>query len=313
MATIGRSKLWGPAGVALAIVMGATLPFVLNAAGAASLTASRHAAAAACTTPPPTIPTPVGTVPTKVGVTTTTAPPVASFSPPCNPTLSATPSAELADGQTIAVAGAGFTPNAEIGIAECEAGVLSISDCDLSNVEIVESDDTGAFSTGYSVTRIISLSNDVTTTNIDCALTPCLLGAADVSNYDVNAEAAIGFNPSIPPELTGTFAPLDTVNTTKGIAAIAGTVTCTQPTVVEVSVELQQVYHRRFNFTNYAYTTVNCKARKKDSKWTVSVPPGDGYFGAGKATVQIDLSAEIGDSYRNFNLAGTVVLKAKTP
>jgi hypothetical protein len=301
MGTIGRSKLWGPAGVALAIVMGATLPFVLSAAGAASLTASRQPISAAC-------------APAKGGVTTTTTTaPVASFSPPCPPTLTATPSAELADGQFITVVGAGFTPNSEIGIAECQAGVLAISDCDVSEVQIVESDGTGSFSTAYSVTRIISLSNDVTTTNVDCALTPCLLGAADISNYDVNATASIGFNPSIPPELSGTFAPTDTVNTTKGIAAIAGTVTCTQPTVVEVSVELQQVYHRRFNFTNYAYTTVNCKARKKANKWTVSVPPGDGYFGAGKATVQIDLSAEIGDSYRNFNLAGNVVLQAKTP
>jgi hypothetical protein len=313
MGTFGRSKLWGPAAVALAIIVGATVAFAFSAAGAASPTASREAATAACVTPPPPPPPPppVGTIPPTSAVTTTTT--TTTTTAPCPPTLTATPSAELGDGQIISVVGAGFTPNSEIGIAECEAGVLNISDCDLDNVGIAESDDTGGFSIEYSVARIINISNDDgTSTNVDCALTPCLLGAADVANYAVNAEAAIGFNPSIPPELTGTFAPTDPVNTTKGTATIAGTVTCTEPTVVEVSVELQQVYHRRFNFTNEAYTTVNCKARKKGSKWAVPVPPGNGYFGAGKATVQIELSADIGPSYRTFDLAGNVVLQAKT-
>src|ERR1700684_4573479 len=97
MRTIGRSKFWGPAGVAIAIVMGTTLPFVFSAAGAAPLTASRQPMAAACVTPPPTTTPPVGTIPPTGGVTTTTT--TTPVSPPCNPTLTATPSAELADGQ----------------------------------------------------------------------------------------------------------------------------------------------------------------------------------------------------------------------
>jgi len=295
-----RPKVLGPAGVVLAIVMGATLPIVLNAVGSAASLTSSGSPVAFCS--PPTT-TPVTTPPSTIGTT----PPVAIFSPPCTPTLSASPSIDLADGQTIAVSGAGFPPFTQIGLAECAATAVNPSNCDLSNIQIVLSDGTGAFSTSFTVDRIISVNG----TNTDCALSPCLLGAADISNYSVDAGAAIEFNPNLPLALTGAPATTDKVNITTGTAVITGTVSCALPTNVQVEVELMQVYHRRFNFTNYAYTSINCKGGKKATKWKVVVPPGNGYYGAGKATVQLYLSASIGNSYRNFEVSGNVVLLAK--
>jgi hypothetical protein len=289
----GSSRFLGPAGVALAIVVGATLPVVLSAAGSAATPgASSTTGAAACAS----------------AHTTGATPPVAVFSPPCPPALTANPSAGLADGQTITVTGANFTPNATIGMAECLPSALDPSNCDLSNVNTAQSDGTGAFSTTFNVGRIIH----VGTTNNDCALSPCILGAADISNYAVAAAAALEFNPNIPPLLTGTLAPTDMVNTRTGVAYIAGTVTCTRPLIVDLYVDLQQIYHRRFNFENYAYRTITCNGKKKGNKWVVAVPPGLGLFGAGKATVQAQLST-YGQPYRNVGISGRVLLQPKQP
>jgi hypothetical protein len=317
MGRFGRSsKLWGPGGVVLAVVAGAALPIILTSAGpAASLAAQSPVATCSppSTTPPTTIgiaKAPVGTV---VPVTTTTTTGV-TVPPLCTPSLTANPSAELADGQTITVTGSGFTPNSLIGMAECESNATSPANCDLSTVQEVESDGTGSFSTPYTVSRLFTVYNDATgtSTTIDCALTPCLLGAADVSDYSVDAAAAIGFNPNLPLQLTGTVSTTGKVNTKTGVAYISGTVVCLQPTEVEVDVDLAQIYHRRFNFTSEGYTDVNCQARKKGTKWTVEVPPDLGLFGVGKATVQAELSAQIGNSYRDIDVPGNVVLQAKT-
>jgi hypothetical protein len=300
-----RSKLLGPIGVVLAIVVGGALPVALSAAAPASSLAAQPPVS---TCSPPTITTPTPpTVPPKVPVTTTTTGTVPVTVPPlCPPTLTAVPSAELADGQSITVTGTGFTPNEVVGMAECAAGALNPSECDLSTVDEVQTDSTGAFSIDYSVTRIIYV-ND---TNIDCALTPCLLGAADVSDYSVAASASIGFNPNIPPALTGAVSPTGKVNTTTGTAVITGTVTCTEPTLVEVDVELDQTWHR-FNFTDDGYTEVNCTAKKKGNKWSLSIPPGVGLFGVGKATVQVDLEGQIGESFRDYQFSANVVLQSK--
>jgi Neocarzinostatin family len=307
-----RSKLWGPAGVVLAIIVGGTLPIALSTAGPAS-SLSAQPPVATCSppsgssVPPTTPPIPVPTTPTKQTTTTTTT---AIVPPPlCVPTLTVIPSAELADGQTVVVNGTGFTPNDSVGMAECASSAVSPSNCDLSTVQFAQTDSTGAFSTDYTVTRDIT-AND---TNIDCALTPCLLGAADLSDYSIDAAAAISFNPTIPPELTGTVSPTGTVNTTTGTAYITGTVACTEPILgVEVDVNLAQVYHHRWNFTSSGYSEVNCTATKKGTKWKVSVPPGFGLFGVGQATAQVDVSGEIGSGYRNVEFSGNVVLKSKS-
>jgi hypothetical protein len=295
-----RSKLWGPGAVVLALLVGATLPLALStAAPAASLSAQPPVAT--CSPPSTTGPIPVSSVVTTT-TTTSVGPP-----PACTPSLTANPSAQLADGQTITVTGSGFTPDTVVGMAECESGTSGEAGCDLSTVQEVFSDNTGSFSTPYTVTRMLALEG----TSIDCALTPCLIGAADVSDYSVEASASIGFNPNIPPQVTGTVSATDKVNTSTGTAFITGTVKCVEPTTVEVDVDLAQIYHRRFNFTNEGYTEVNCNGHKKGTQWRVAIPPGIGLFGVGKATAEVELSFEIGDSYRQSDFNGSLVLQAK--
>jgi hypothetical protein len=284
------SRLVGPLSVVVALAAGVLLPVVLSATGgAASLTAA-HAPVASCSPP------------------SDSAAPAASVPPPCTPTLAVVPSAELADGQVVTVTGTNFTPNVLVGMAECEAvaGSNSPSDCDLSTASSVESDGAGDFSISYSVTRILNVNG----ANVDCAVTACLLGAADVSDYSVSASAALGFNPTIPPELTGTVSPTDQVNTKTGTAFIRGTVSCVAPAAIEIYVDLSQIYHRRFNFENENYGFVTCAGRKRATAWKVSVPPGIGLFGVGKATVEAQFSGTVNNSFRSYTTTTKVVLSA---
>jgi hypothetical protein len=289
-----RSRFVGPVGVVLALTVGATLPIVLGIAG---LAAASHATVAACS-PPNSTPT---TAPTK------TPTPVANSSPPCLPALTVVPSAQLADGQIVTVTGSNFSPNQGIGMVECQAGALGPAGCDLSTVQYGQTDGTGSFSSSYSVSRDISVNN----ADIDCALSPCFLGAADLSDYSVAAAAAIEFNPNIPPLLTGTINPTGMVNATKGIAYITGTITCSTPTQVQVDVELAQVFHRRFNNTSSGFAVINCNPRKKGYKWKVAIPPGFGLFGPGNATADVYLSASVANFYRNIEITGGVKLVPK--
>jgi hypothetical protein len=282
------SRVLGPVAVVLAITVGATLPLVLGTTGPAGAT---RAATSAC-----------GVTPTTTG----TVVPVAADSPPCSPTLTVTPNAELADGQTVTLAGSGFGANQVIGMTECEASATTVNDCDLNLVIETDSDSTGAFTIPYDVTRDITVNG----TAIDCATSSCIMGSANISNFSQIAVAAISFNPNIPPVLTGTISPTDKVETKTGTAYITGTVACTQPLAVEVDVTLAQVFHRRFNNTNSSFVGVQCNGRKKGAKWKVEIPPGFAYYGPGKATVQVQLSSLLGNSFRTFALSAGVKLIA---
>jgi len=229
------------------------------------------------------------------------------------PALTANPSTGLADGQTITVTGSGFTPFVGVGMVECQEGATGPSGCDLSTLREVGTDGSGSFSTPYTVTRIMTTTSGKLGANktIDCALSPCFLGAADLSNYSVSAAVAIAFNPKIPPVLSGTLAPTDTVNPKSGVAEIAGTVSCTQPLTIQLYVDLDQ-HFGRFNFENYGYSSVSCGQAKKATKWALAVPPGIGLFGVGKATAVVEFSAQIGNSYRYVDVTGSVMLQKTT-
>jgi hypothetical protein len=178
-----------------------------------------------------------------------------SGSSTCGPlTLSATPSTNLFDGETIFVTGSGFAPNAQIGMTECKTGA-GLEGCDISSALEFTSDGSGSFSTLFTVSKVFDISNKLGTTekSFDCAPSRCFLGAADLSNYDFAATTPLEFNPRSPLALRGSVSLTGTVNTHTGIAVIAGTVTCTQPTEVDVYIDLQQTYHR-FNFTNEGET-----------------------------------------------------------
>jgi hypothetical protein len=236
---------------------------------------------------------------------------VAAFSPPCIPALSADPSTGLADGQTITATGTGFSANAEIGMVECEPGATGESDCDLSNVLILESDGNGDFTTAFTVNRILSIDSNSSEfpTQIDCAQAACELAAGVVSDTTIAAFAPLSFNPNLPLALSGTLNKKGTVKPHTGVATISGTVTCLTPTTVEVDVILTQ-YYKRFVFTNEVQTEAQCSATA--SPWTVVVPPGNGLYGVGTSQAVVFLDAQVGTSFRQFEVAGKVALKKAT-
>jgi hypothetical protein len=231
------------------------------------------------------------------------------------PTLVPSPNSGLADGQSITVTGTGFTPFSAVGMVECKVNSANASGCDLSTLFEVGTDGSGSFTTTYTVSRVLDFpgkGNPVPPYGLppgrkfDCAVSRCGLGAADLSDYSIEASASLAFNPQIPLALRGTVAPVDTVVTHTGVATIVGTVTCTQPRAVDINVELQQEY-RRFNFTNGGAATVFCSGH---TPWSVTVPPALGLFGVGTAVVQAEISTELGNSYRSLDFKRTVTLQS---
>ncbi|HEY7946897.1 MAG TPA: neocarzinostatin apoprotein domain-containing protein [Acidimicrobiales bacterium] len=292
-----KKEILGVLAVVVAIATGATLPIVLSATAGAH---SSPLAVATCSPP---------------GITATTAPgkapPVADSSPPCIPALSANPDVGLADGQTVTVTGTGFSADTTIGMVECQPGATGPGQCDLSTLLEVFSDGSGDFTTPYSVTRDITIpdpTNPNEATQIDCAKQECFLGAADVSDYSVAAATALSFNPALPLLLTGTMDHKGTVRPHTGVASISGTVTCAVPTTVDVEVDLTQFY-KRFVFFNYADIIVQCT--KSSKRWTVDVPPGNGLYGVGKAMADVYFATQFGNTYRQIEISGNVVLAKK--
>jgi hypothetical protein len=233
----------------------------------------------------------------------------------CGPaTLTAKPDTALADGQSISVTGGDFSPSSGVGIVECERGATGPAQCDLSTLYEVQANSSGSFTTPYTVSRIIDISGSIGKAGakgrvMDCAVSPCILGAADVDDYAIAGKTPLYFNVRSPLALTATAAATDTVVPRTGVAHISGTATCLRSDDVEVFVTLQQIYHR-FNFTNSGGRSFRCFGR---THWTVTIPPGIGLFGPGKARVQAQISTDIGTSYRTITIARSVVLQAAPP
>ncbi len=105
------------------------------------------------------------------------------------PTLTATPSTNLLDGQSITVSGANYNPDEPVAIVECQAGATSVGGCDPTTLQAVTADQTGSISGPYEVTRVINPSG----TPIDCAgADACVLASLD-ENFDILATAPIAF------------------------------------------------------------------------------------------------------------------------
>ena len=98
------------------------------------------------------------------------------------PTLVVSPPGPWSDGQSVALSGSGFTPGAELGVAECTAtGNFNGSTCARSLFDPVWADDQGNFSTTVTITRTFQ-SQDAT---VDCATVEggCVLFAANRQDY----------------------------------------------------------------------------------------------------------------------------------
>jgi hypothetical protein len=216
-----------------------------------------------------------------VGVVTAT---LASASPAsAQPMITVTPDTNLVDFQTVTVSGSGFAAEATIGIAMCTSGSLSVDNCDLDTSILVQSDATGAFTTAYTVERLIETP---VSGPVDCAVAPgCILGAANIADFTQSASASLGFDPNVPPqprlEIGVTIDPVGSVAPRTGAATVTGTVTCSSPAEVFVDVSASQ-RAGRVNVLAFAFTEVTCDG---EATWTVSLEAINGRFVGGKLNV----------------------------
>jgi len=103
---------------------------------------------------------------------------------------SASPATNLLDGETIAVSGAGFDPNTQVGIAECLSGATEPAQCDLTGVSFATASVSGSFSIQFNVTRFINVGGAI----IDCAApNSCVLGMEETSNISLSVTVGISF------------------------------------------------------------------------------------------------------------------------
>lgn len=109
--------------------------------------------------------------------------------------LLAEPREGLADGQRIAISGAEFPANEQVGVVQCvftgQNG--SVDDCDIGAVEIVSVQPDGTFAAQFTVRRNFPTADGV----VDCASPPddktCMIAAGALSNYDESGAASIFF------------------------------------------------------------------------------------------------------------------------
>jgi len=108
---------------------------------------------------------------------------VSSAPPAAGPTITATPSNGLLDGQTIVVHGSGFTPQAQIAMVTCGVESKTLANkqdaCAVGQAQYVYADPHGIVSARYVVQRTIETA---TLGKIDCASAParCRLGVGEI-------------------------------------------------------------------------------------------------------------------------------------
>jgi hypothetical protein len=107
------------------------------------------------------------------------------------PTVTATPSTGLVDGQSITISGTGFTPNVQVAAAECGAGTVGTQSCDLGNVVYGTSDGSGDASISFTVHASLSTA----TGTIDCTTGAgaCVVGLANLNDLSEANGAPLTF------------------------------------------------------------------------------------------------------------------------
>jgi hypothetical protein len=121
---------------------------------------------------------------------------LAEAAQPAAPSLSATPSTGLVQGDTVTVTGTGFPAGDRIGIVQCKLVTDGPIGCNLSTLVYSTADASGSFSASFVPRRILYVDG----TPVDCAdLDACKIGAGSVADQTQGADAAIQFDPAVPP------------------------------------------------------------------------------------------------------------------
>jgi hypothetical protein len=199
--------------------------------------------------------------------------------------LVVTPNTNLVDFQAVTVDGSGFPANTQLAVAECIVGATNPqTDCDLSFFQLVASDGTGAYSTQFTVERLINTSAG----QVDCAPSNCALFSSDL-NFGSPASAPLEFNPDVPPQprlkLSLTVDPRGTVVAKTGQVTVHGTVSCNLAADVSILVGIQQRAGRVL-IQGSAFTELPCDGT---TAWSATGSGSNGIFKGGSA--QLDTTA----------------------
>jgi hypothetical protein len=203
-----------------------------------------------------------------------------------DPTVSATPNTDLADGQQVSVSASGFAPNTFMAVVECPTTTISPGTCDLNTVLFVTTDSDGAYADfPFIVSRILS-------DGTDCA-GGCYIGTQDADAVGPTASTLITFDPNIPPlpklEVSVRWDKTPKVND-KGVVALRGSVLCkNKSSVVEIDADLRQIVNRAI-FESFGFTSVPCAADTR-TRFRITIRPQNGVFGPGPAVLRFQAFA----------------------
>jgi hypothetical protein len=221
-----------------------------------------------------------------VGVGVVTAVTVVAASPAsAQPMITVTPDTDLVDFQTVTVSGSGFGAATTLGAAMCTAGPVSLDNCDLDTVQFVDTDSAGAFTTEYTVERLIETP---ASGEVDCATAPgaCILGVATLDLSQV-ATAPLAFDPNVPPlprlQIGVTIDPVGSVMPRTGAATVSGTVTCSSPAHVFIDGFASQ-RAGRVNVQGSFFTELACDG---SAAWTADLVAFNGRFVGGQLNVEV--------------------------
>ncbi len=162
-----------------------------------------------------------------------------------SPSITATPSTGLVDGQQVQVVGSGFTPGDPVAVAECRAGATSPGDCYLSDRAQTTVAADGSFSLSFEVARVIQAADAAPGAPlIDCAApAACVLGAEDLSTL-AGATVPIAFDSAVAPPTPLQVAvrlssqPLSLA--ADGSVTLGGTLSCNEAATVTINAQLTQ-------------------------------------------------------------------------
>lgn len=212
------------------------------------------------------------------------------------PTIVATPSTDLIDGQVVDVTGSGLAPDRQVAVLQCVSGGTDVfAFCQIGGFVSTTTDSTGAFSTSFTVRRVISPTGE----DVDCAASAgrCVLAVDDFST-DYDASTPLHFDPEgpLPPQLEITATPVSAAVRDNQVL-LQGTVTCTVPTTVFIDGRLRQVV-RRFFIDGFFETAVECDG---ETPFSVVFEGSNGVIRRGPAEVTLDATASTPDDFDEFS------------
>lgn len=217
--------------------------------------------------------------------------------------ITVVPSTDLVDRQTVTVTGSGFLPDTFFGAAQCDPSVgpdAGTAACDLSTARTTYTDSDGNVELQMPVRRIIIVQGN----EVDCALSPCTLGAATLEGSTTPIQATsvpISFDPSVPavPRLQITL-------TVEAVSAssVSATVTCNREAeaFADGFVQQQKGGHEA---SAYGFSgPIACDTAP--TQLTIDLQNGSGVLTGGPASYEVFASAYDGFESASADVAGEI-------